>query len=215
MTRAWLRPLALLVFALGACVSVGEGKGFARSADLYVEGCWDGAFDLRPDFFAADPFREQMHLRLQRGNGLLEVSDGIVFLIDSVDEVRSQLGEEIEVTLSPGVAPPGFAPGDLCVDNDCDSPVHAAVYLLDSCNVQNTVLYAVAGTVVFDDLFSGDPNEDDPKEKFSAGRFSLQVGDPRTVVETDAGRLIFPETSTIEGSFEFFFQRGQPAQPFP
>jgi hypothetical protein len=81
--------------------------------------------------------------------------------------------------------------------------------------VQNTVLYAVSGTVVFDELFSGNPNEDDPAEKFSSGRFVLNVGDPREAVLNDAGRYTFPETSVIEGEFEFFFQRGQPAQPFP
>lgn len=212
--RVLCSAFAGAAFLAGACVSVGEGKGFAKSDNLFAKDCWNGAFDLKPDFFSADPFRDQVHIRVQRGNDLLEVSDGVVILVDSIEDVRSRLGEELSVSLSPGIAPPGFAPGELC-GGECDGPVHAALYLLDSCHAQNTVLYAVSGTVVFDELFSGNPNEDDPKEKFSSGRFVLNVADAREAVLNDAGRYTFPETSVIEGEFEFFFQRGQPAQPFP
>lgn len=205
----------LLVTALAACVSVGDGKGSAKSDHLIAEDCWDGPFDLEPDFFAADPFRDSVHIRLQRGSDLLEVSDGVVILIDSMEEVRDRLGEEIPVTISPGVAPPGLTPGDLCQGDQCDSPIHAALYLLDSCHAQNTVLYAISGTVTFDELFSGDPNEADPAKRFNSGSFSLTVGDLRDVTIDEDGVASVPNTSDIEGTFEFFFQRGQPAQPFP
>ncbi len=205
----------LCAAAFAACVSVGDGIGFAKSEHLIAKDCWDGPFDLEPDFFAADPFRDTVHIRLQRGSDLLELSDGVVILVDSMEEVRGRLGEDIPVTISPGVAPPGLSPGDLCVGELCDSPIHAALYLLDSCHAQNTVLYAISGTVTFDELFSGDPNEADPAERFSSGRFVLTVGDLREVVIDDVGTPSVPNTSEIEGSFEFFFQRGQPAQPFP
>ncbi len=214
-----MKPLravaAVASIALVACVSVGDGKGSAKSEHLIAKDCWDGPFDLEPDFFAADPFRDSVHIRLQRGNDLLEVSDGVVILIDSMEEVRGRLGQAIPVTISPGVAPPGLTPGDLCTGDLCDSPIHAALYLLDSCHAQNTVLYAISGFVTFDELFSGDPNEDDPAERFSSGTFTLTIGDLREVEIDDEGVATVPNTSLIEGSFEFFFQRGQPAQPFP
>lgn len=211
-----LRALAgLSLVAAVACVSVGDGKGFARSDHLLAKDCWDGPFDLEPDFFAADPFRDAVHIRLQRGSDLLELSDGVVILVDSMEEVRARLGEEIPVTISPGVAPPGFSPGELCGRDTCDSPVHAALYLLDSCHAQNIVLYAISGSVTFEELFSGDPNESDPAERFNRGSFTLTVGDLRDVTIDEAGLPVVENTSVIEGSFEFFFQRGQPAQPFP
>ena len=214
--RELVRNVAgLFAMAIAACVSVGDGKGDAKSEHLIAKDCWDGPFDLEPDFFAADPFRDTVHIRLQRGNYLLELSDGVVILIDSMEEVRGRLGEDIPVTISPGVAPPGLSPGDLCEGDLCESPIHAALYLLDSCHAQNTVLYAISGTVTFEELFSGDPNESDPAERFSAGRFALTVGDLRDVTIDDEGIPTVPNTSDIKGSFEFFFQRGQPAQPFP
>ena len=45
------RGCVLLPFtlALGAC-STGEGQGSVRSDRLIVKNCWDGPFDLQPDF---------------------------------------------------------------------------------------------------------------------------------------------------------------------
>ncbi|MFO0555135.1 MAG: hypothetical protein U0271_42550 [Polyangiaceae bacterium] len=209
--------VAILSAAVVAgCDSVGEGKGDVESANLYARDCWNGKFDLKPDFFAADPFRNTMHIRVQRGGDLLEVSDGIILLVDDTEDVRSRLGEAIPITLPPGVAPPGVPVGELCGDGGaCNSPVHLSLYLLDSCHTENTVLYATSGTVTFDQLFSGDPNEEDAAEKLTDGHFDVMVGDPRDIVEDDAGGWTFQNQSQVTGSFRFYFKRGQPAQPFP
>lgn len=207
--------LGLGVAWAGACVSVGEGTGSAKSQHLYARDCWDDPFDLRPDFFAADPFRNAMHIRMQRGSDLLEFSDGVVILVDDVEQVRQSLGEPIPVTLPPGVAPPGVVVGTLCGEQQCASPVHVALYLLDSCHSQNVVLYATEGTVTFSELFSGDPNEKDAAEKLTEGELDVLVGDPRDVVLTGDEVGTIPNQSRIVGSFRFYFQRGQPAQPFP
>lgn len=199
-----------------SCVSVGEGEGAVRSEHLVAAQCWDDPFDLQPNFFAADPFRNQMHIRVQRGSDLLEVSDSLVLLIEDVELVRAHLNEPIEVSLPAGVAPPGVPVGEACGAPTCAStPVHAALYLLDSCHSQNTVLYGISGTIEFDELFSGDPNEEDAAEKLTVGHFDLMVGDPTNLILEGEGAGTIPDQSRITGRFRFFFQRGQPAQPFP
>lgn len=198
--------------ALAGCVSVGEGEGEVKSGRLYALDCWDDSYDLKPDFFAADPFRNNMHIRVQRGSDLLEVSDGVSILVDDVEAVRQSLGTPVPVTLQPGIAPPGVVVGTLCPEGGCSAPVHMALYLLESCHTQNTVLYAISGTVTFTELFSGDPNEKDAAEKLSKGSFDVMVADPR---DFDSATGEIPNQSNITGNFEFFFQRGQPAQPFP
>jgi len=58
--------LALLV---PAC-SLGEGEGEVSSEKLHVGGCWNGQFQLRPDFFAAVPYRRTLGIRVQHGGDL-------------------------------------------------------------------------------------------------------------------------------------------------
>ncbi|HTJ82664.1 MAG TPA: hypothetical protein VL400_13165 [Polyangiaceae bacterium] len=206
---------AALPFA-PCCVSVGEGTGAVRSDHLIAKGCWDDAYDLQPDFFAADPSEGSMDIRVQRGSDLIEVSDGVVVLVDDVEYVRAHLGEALPVTLPEGVAPPGIPVGALCGDTPCsDAKVHLTLYLLESCHTQNLVFYATSGTMTFDELFSGDPNEKDAAEKLTVARFDVMVGDPRDATKGADGTYTIPNESQIKGYFRFFFQRGQPAQPFP
>ncbi len=210
--------LALLSAPLvlhASCVSIGEGIGAAVSEELIAKDCWNGAFNLRPDFFAADPFRNSMHIRIQRGSDLLEFSDGVVILVDDIEAIRGQLDTPIPVTLPRGVAPPGVPVGTFCGESLCDSPVHVVLYLLDSCHTQNVVLYATEGTVTFQEIFSGDPNEKDATEKLTNGQFDVMVGDPRDIVLTGEEAGTIPNQSHLAGNFRFFFQRGQPAQRFP
>ena len=207
----------LVAGALGFCAagcSLGDGTGDVKSTSLFAETCWEGQYDLRPDFFAAIPYRDTMQIRVQRGSDLEDRSDGLVVLIDDVAGVRkNQIGVPIEVSLPKGVAPPGVPPGQLCGDA-CNSGVHASLYLLGSCHNENTVLYALSGTITFTELFSGDPNEKDAAKKLSEADFDIMVGNPQTVEEAD-GVFTVPNQSEVTGHFRFFFQRGQPAQPFP
>lgn len=211
-SRPAVAALALLSFAAPAC-TLGEGEGEVSSDKLNVTDCWNGQFELRPDFFAASPFRRMLSIRVQHGGDFLEVSDGITVLVDDIDRVRSHIaehpGEPLRVGLPPDVVPPGFP-----VVPDPDPPiVHLTLYLHRACHAQNSALYSIDGGIVFRSIFSGDPNESDERLKLTDADFSdIVVGDPR---DREPGSETVLNTSHIKGHFRFVFRRGQPAQPFP
>lgn len=233
---------AILAAAQAGC-SLGQGNGSVHSDRLVAKDCWgldspevcqaNGgagcAYDLQPDFFAAVPFRNTLQVRVQRGNDLTEISDGVSILVDDIEKVRSPdlLGTPLCVALPPGVAPPGTPEGitpapEPSIDGtpvpaSCAAPlVHMALYLGQSCHNQNIVLYAVTGTITFTDLFSGDPNEKDAAEKLTTASFDVNMGDPRDVPLGARVDQIPPDKQTqLEGTFQFYFERGQPGQPFP
>ena len=210
--RLWL----VLGLLLGACTT-GEGSGDVRSDHLFVKDCWEGAFDLDPTFFGANPFETpdgtDLFIRVQRGDNTQEVSDGLFVLVKNVGQIRRQMGEApgraFEIGLPPEVTPPGVP-----VMIDPDPPqISLSLYLMDTCQAQNSTLHAISGTIVFNALFSGDPNEDDAEDRLTDAEFSVEVTDPRNVLADGS----YPEgtVSQLEGDFHFYFQRGQPAQPFP
>lgn len=204
---------AVCALALSACTLVGQGEGEVESTRLRVPECWDGAYDLSPDFFASVPFRDTQQLRVQRGSDIQEVSDGLAILVNDTPLIReSLLGQDIEVGLPPQLLdalPPGVVSGVPSA-----VPVSMALFLQFSCHNQNSVLYAIEGTIRFDSLFSGDPNETSGEEKFTDASFEVVVADPRDV---DPDTLTVPDDkkSPLTGWFQFHFQRGQPGQPFP
>lgn len=235
-TAKVLPKYAALLSAVGAltgCTIVGEGEGQVRSDRLYAIDCWDDAFELRPDFFAAVPFDDTMTIRIQRGNDLQEFSDGLVLTIDGVSDIRprectlnaacasgvcgadgmcqaqDQRGQAVRVGLPPQLAM------ELAPEQPVEpAPVSLSLFLNFSCRNTNTTLYAVDGTIVFDELFSNDPNESDGSEKLTEATFDVTIADPR---DAPAGTLDIPpeRTSHLSGDFSFVFQRGQPGQPFP
>ncbi len=219
MKRRWLAipPLVALGGLVAGC-SLGDGTGDVRSDNLFAQDCWEGAYDLHPDFFAAVPFRNALEIRIQRGGDLEDRSDGMTVLIDDVADIRqNKLGQPVNVTLPRGVHPPGVPIGALCGPDGCtESGIHVTLYLLNSCHNENTVLYGLSGTMTFKQLFSGDPNEKDAAKKLTEADFDLMVGDPQLIVtEPGPDQYSIPHQSHIVGRFRFFFQRGQPAQPFP
>ena len=206
-----LLPCFLGLF-LSACTLVGQGEGDVESQMLHVKDCWQGPFDLRPDFFAAVPYRDTMQLRIQHGSDLHEVSDGVAILLNGVEDMRKpeNIGKPLQVGLSPQLLneiAPGVPVGEA-------PPVQLSLYLQFSCHNQNSVLYAVDGTITFEALFNGDPNESDGNKKLTVAKFDVLIADPR---DADPGTLNIPDdkTSRLEGEFRFHFQRGQPGQPFP
>ncbi len=208
-SRASYLALVLgLAFATGC--TVGDGRGLVQSDRLYLKGCWNGSFDLQPDFFAANPYRgESLQIRVQRGDNNEEASDGLTVLVNDLMAVRSpaMLGKPIPVGLPPGVAPPGQPltgePGPL---------VSLSLYLHQTCHEQNSATYSVEGEITFNSLFSGDLNEEDSDARLTDAVFDVRFADPRELVDAPDPAQVTSEI--VHGEFRFFFQRGQPAQPF-
>jgi hypothetical protein len=121
-----------------AC-SLGDGRG-SVSGELDVPDCWTGNFDLKPDFFAAVPYRDTLQIRIQNGGDYETFSDGVEILIDDLSLVRnSMLGQQLRVSLPPEVTPPGVP-----VTPETDPPiVHLTLYLQRSCHTQTDALYAL------------------------------------------------------------------------
>ena len=208
--RLCLNLCALLLGFLFLGCSANEGEGEVRSENLNIRNCWTGAFDLDPTFFGANPYRNTLTIRIQRGDNIEEVSDGLIVLVNNVAETRkSLLGFPQPVGLPVGVTPPGVP-----VSVNPNPPkVHLALYLHDTCHNQNGTLYSMDGDITFHSLFSGDPNEGDADDRYTDAEFDATFADPRDA-RADGS---FPPgvTSRVTGWFRFFFERGQPAQPFP
>jgi hypothetical protein len=215
MKAGRMAALVGLSLLAGAC-SLGEGEGNVTSTQLDVVDCWNGPFQLNPDFFAAQPFRENsLTIRVQHGGDIEEVSDGAIILVDDLQRVRAEIAVNpnatFKVGLPPAVVPPGFP---VVADPD-PAPVHLTLYLHRSCHAQNSALYSLSGTMTFHSLFNGNLNETDADQKLTWGEFQnggITVGDPRDRAPASA---TVNNTSLIKGDFKFYFQRGQPAQPFP
>jgi hypothetical protein len=110
--------------------------------------------------------------------------------------------------LPPGVAPPGQPL------TGAEAPlVSISLYLHQTCHEQNSATYSVAGDITFTYLFSGDPNEEDSDARRTVASFdNLRFADPRELVDAEDPDAVTSED--VKGHFSFFFQRGQPAQPF-
>lgn len=200
--------------ALFGC-SLGQGTGFVKSDRMIAEDCWDGPYDLQPDFFAAIPFRNTLQIRVQRGSDLAEVSDGVDVLIDDIAQIRANPGKKFRVSLPPGL----HAPGTPIVPPQTREPeiVHMSLYLQRSCHNENAILYSIGGHIAFESLFDGDPNEKDAVNKHTIASFEdVVVGDPRDAPPYhQASEIPLDRQTKLQGTFEFYFERGQPGQPFP
>jgi hypothetical protein len=69
-------------------------------------------------------------------------------------------------------------------------------------------------TITFTHLFNGEPTERDAAERRNTASFRVYLADPREICP---GGLGPPPRCRgyLEGSFDFYFERGRPAQPFP
>lgn len=209
----------LLMTGLVACAvpflwsgcTLGKGSGEVHSDKLALANCWDGPYDLGPDFFAGVPYRSTFQIRIQRGSDIEEVSDGVSILVDDVHAIRNgKVGMPLDVGLSPEVTPPGVP----ITPTSSPPLVHMALYLHNSCHAENSTLYAIRGVITFEDLFNGDANETSADERLTTAVFDVEVGDPHDQ-PAGGGEIPQEKLSRVTGWFRFYFQRGQPGQPFP
>lgn len=181
--RAFARIVSLLVSGLAAAsvmpaCSQGEGNGQVKGT-LDVPDCWTGSFDLKPDFFGAVPYRQQLQLRIQQGSDFETFSDGVSILIYDTTKIRPDpnanrpgaYGAPLKVDLPPEVTPPGVP-----VKADPDpANVSLTLYLQKTCRTQGVTLHAVEevslgdGSTCGSDAMQGadptsgcDPDKDSP-----------------------------------------------------
>jgi hypothetical protein len=204
--------LFVCLFALAPLgCTVGQGEGEVQSKELYIENCWNGPFDLGPDFFGANPDQEQtLTIRVQRGDNIEDVSDGLIVLVNDLQDVRMHLNENLPVGMPRGVTPPGVP----IVYNPDPPEVSLALYLHNTCHQVNGTIYSVAGWINFSSLFSGDLNESSSENRLTKATFNASFGDPRELDDAPDATTKAALTSNVTGDFDFFFQRGQPSQPF-
>ncbi|HEY3253623.1 MAG TPA: hypothetical protein VGJ91_06730 [Polyangiaceae bacterium] len=211
MNASWAGLAACLLALAPLGCTVGEGEGRVSSDHIWVSGCWNGAFDLNPDFFGANPDQgESLTIRVQRGDNIEDVSDGLIVLVNDLPEIRKKLGQDLPVGLPRGVSPSGVP----VMFNDDPPKISLALYLHNSCHLQNGTIYSIRGTINFSSLFSGDPNESSSEDRLTDARFDAYFADPRELVDLQTQDERDAVTSHVTGSFHFFFQRGQPSQPF-
>jgi hypothetical protein len=120
------------------------------------------------------------------------------------------------VDLPAGIHPPGsptVPPPDIVADPPL---VHMSLYLERSCHNQNITLDSLDGWIAFSALFDGDPDETSADQKLTDATFYVELGDPHDApFGAYAGDVPPGLRSRFCGSFRFYFERGQPAQPFP
>jgi len=69
-------------------------------------------------------------------------------------------------------------------------------------------------TIVFNQIFDGDPNESSADARLTdVPRFDLYFADPREIAPGGLGPPP-PCRAHLVGNFKFYFERGQPSQPF-
>jgi hypothetical protein len=237
-----VRSLELaLLLALSPACTLASGEG-SVTGQLDVPNCWSGSFDLKPDFFAGIPYRNDFFFRIQRTGDYANFADGVAIHVSDVQVVRMQLGQPLVVGLPPGVSTPGVP-----VSADPNPPlVNLSLYLGRSCRSETPALYAVkaalaqadgscdisgpltcgqnadvpagsqevTSTITFTHIFNGNPEEPNATERLTEGTFDVYLADPRDVCPGGVGAP--PRCrGHLTGSFKFFFERGRPAQPFP
>lgn len=196
-----------------AC-SVAEGDGFARGT-LNAPRCWTGRYDLAPDFFAANSYKETLLIRIQNGSDSETFSDGISLVVDDKEAIRSQYGKPLRVTMPVGVAIPG-AP---VVPDPDPSLVHLSVYLQRTCRTLNVTLHAVAevapptdGTCTAEALDQADPATG------CAGGLPDGVGSLKSTLafkSLSSGPIGSASERLIEGCFDVYLADPRDRRPVP
>ena len=214
--RGVRRFFGAVAAVLSVSCSVGDGAGEVRGR-LMVLACAlnDADYSMQPDFFGGEWHQGSYTIQIARGGDTGEYADALVILVDDTAYVAQHLNERI------AVGPTGI------------TPVHAVLRLTKSCGrreiVQTTpdaALMAWRGYVVFEAIYRGDPGATAAARRTAVTSFSFDMADPRAVRDyTQTAReravgegrepaALTQSRAELEGSFEFYFVRGRPAQRF-
>ncbi|MDH5490466.1 MAG: hypothetical protein OEY14_00685, partial [Myxococcales bacterium] len=161
--RLGRRPRPGLMLGLGLMLALGssgcsEGAGegeFVGVVSAPACGLHGEAFDLQPDFFAADPLGDSLSVRIQRGSNHEDLSDGIRIGVRSSSEVAEMLGTPLPL-IDPSTVP-------LSAPLAEQPLVRGSFFLNETCPIDRGVFpvryVAVSGTVTFDAIYV--PSMDD------------------------------------------------------
>ena len=209
-TRSLRHPAVIAGLALGLSCSVGSGVGYARGP-LSVALCGINTSDwsLDPTFFGGDWSAGTYTIYLQESGAVAEYTNQLVFLVDDTEYVSRHLGERIPV------GPSGAAPvkATLALDRACG---RTAVTIFG----QNVALEAYSGYIIFDAIYRGS-STNDAARLTTARAFAIALRDPRPAVDYggDPDNTVptpfSPSVGEMEGSFQFYYAAGRPAQRFP
>ena len=120
------------------------------------------------------------------------------------------------VDVPAGVELPGSPTGVSAGAAASPAIVHMSLYLESTCHNENVVLNSVSGTATFRALFDADPNEANAKDKLTDATFDVWFADLSDVpLGGTPNQVPLGLQSHIQGCFKFYFERGQPGQPFP
>jgi hypothetical protein len=134
----------------------------------------------------------------------------------SCDDIPPPVGKAtFRVSVPLNVGPVGSPP--LPPDLAANPPiVHMTLNLQHSCPTQDVELQAVDGWASFNALFDGDPDETQAAAKLTDMTFNVEFGDLSDVPVGDyIGDVPQGLRSRVCGAIRFYFERGQPGQPFP
>lgn len=190
-------PRSLLLLALLAGCSVGEGQGELTANVSITDFCEieEPALDLAPSFYSGEVTLDQLSVRVQRGSQAEQDADGLIILVRDVNEVKRQrIGLPIPV------------------EADDRALVQMVLYLNGTCptgfpdefNENPVVLEGVSGSITFRSIYA-------PEIDAAATGIEAQI---EGVVFEDS-ELPDQRRATLDGWFSFFYQRGAPAQRFP
>jgi len=182
--------LCVMGLAAMASCSVGHGEG-EISGTISVPGCRaKGKYDLSPSAFFAMATQQILTIRVQRGGDLELKSDGIAITVEDASLVkRKYLGKSLSL-----------------VSTSMPS-IDVSLFLNESCPAGRdqtpVVLSAVSGTVVFEEIYAPQVNEEEVE--ITATLDKVRFEDSR-----DKNRW-----AELSGDFDFLYVRGGPAQRFP
>jgi hypothetical protein len=227
----------VLAFAAHGC-SVGAGTGEVTGT-AQLAGCFpEGAYVLAPNAFFAQATEQLLTLRVQRGSEIENESDGVAVSVrDSTEIAERWLGRDIPLRVVPrattwydggseadaggvrdaattdvdaGASASGAASSDAAVDaaSAADAPiVDVTAYFNETCPPGRTkspmVLQAVSGTIRFDAIYA-------PEKSRGKVRILGTITGARFARNGDADSY-----AQLDGSFDFLYVRGRPAQRFP
>ena len=189
--RRWLTAVCALVLA--SC-SVGHGEGEVRGTVFIADCRREGPYELSPTAFLAQAAEQVLTVRVQRGSDMEVRSDGLAVIVEDATLVkRMLLGQDIPIAVPLG--------GDL------GPRVDLTLYLNESCPAERdatpVVLGAVSGIIRFHEIYA--PEVDKKEVRIQADLRDVRFEDPRTD----------DRWAVLDGTFDFLYVRGSPAQRFP